>query len=108
RAPCVARGSVHGADARRGRVQGVRGLSSVAARAVPPLAFKGKVTQARVVVSEWTKLHSLRSTRWSLGVAVLLTIGLPLLFAAVPSSHWWRMSAYEHADWYKIVSTLAG
>ena len=39
----------------------------------------GRVTQARVVVlSEWTKLRSLRSTRWSLLVAVVLTIGLPL------------------------------
>ena len=32
----------------------------------------GRVTQARVVVSEWTKLISLRSTRWSLIVAVVL------------------------------------
>ena len=42
-----------------------------------------KVTQARVVVSEWTKLRSLRSTLWSLLVAVVFTIGLPALFAAV-------------------------
>ena len=48
----------------------------------------GRVTQARVALSEWTKLHSLRSTRWSLLVGIVLTIGLPLLFAAVTSSHW--------------------
>ena len=40
------------------------------------------MTQGRVARSEWTKLHSLRSTRWSLLVAVVLAIGLPLLFAA--------------------------
>ena len=57
-------------------------MSSVAERRVRAAAHgAGKVTQARVVVSEWTKLHSLRSTRWSLLVAVVLTIGLPLLFA---------------------------
>ena len=39
-------------------------MSSTAATvSVPRLREHGRVTQARVVVSEWTKLHSLRSTR---------------------------------------------
>jgi ABC-2 type transport system permease protein len=83
-------------------------MSSVAAPAVPPLTLKGKVTQAHVVVSEWTKLHSLRSTRWSLGVAVLLTIGFPLLFAAVTSSHWGSMGPHERADRNPLDIALAG
>ena len=64
---------------RDGRAGGGRGMSSSVAPVVtvPRLAVVGKVTQMRVVVSEWTKLHSLRSTRWSLLVAVVLTIGLP-------------------------------
>jgi hypothetical protein len=33
--------------------------------AVPRLTSSGRVTQLRVALSEWTKLHSLRSTRWS-------------------------------------------
>jgi ABC-2 type transport system permease protein len=45
-----------------------------------------KVTQARVVVSEWTKLRTVRSTLWSLGVAILLTAGLPLLVALIRTS----------------------
>ena len=65
---------------------------------VPRLAVTGKVTQMRVVVSEWTKLHSLRSTRWSLAVAVILTIGLPLLFATIVGSHWAHMSPQERAN----------
>ena len=32
-------------------------------------------------VSEWTKLRSVRSTRWSLLVATVLTIGFPILAA---------------------------
>jgi hypothetical protein len=42
-----------------------------------------RVTQPRVVLSEWTKLRSLRSTLWSLGVAALLTVGLPTLVAFI-------------------------
>ena len=65
---------------------------------VPPLERKGKVTQARVALSEWTKLYSLRSTRWSLVVASLLTIGFPLIFATVLSSRWDHLSPHERAD----------
>jgi ABC-2 type transport system permease protein len=65
---------------------------------IPPLASHGRVTQLRVAVSEWTKLHSLRSTRWSLLVAVVLTIGLPCLFAAILSSRWGHLSPGERAD----------
>jgi hypothetical protein len=44
---------------------------------------------------------SLRSTRWSLLVAVVLTIGLPLLVATVISSHWSHLSPLEQADRYQ-------
>ena len=69
-------------------------MSSVA---LPRSAFRGKVTQARVVVSEWTKLRSVRSTRWSLLVATVLTIGFPILAASVISSHWGHRSPGERA-----------
>jgi ABC-2 type transport system permease protein len=73
-------------------------------RAVPT----GRVTQARVAFSEWTKLHSLRSTRWSLGAGVLLTIALPVVFSAVTSSHWGSMSPHERADRHPLDIALAG
>jgi hypothetical protein len=75
---------------------------------LPTLTTPGRVTQARVVRSEWTKLATLRSTRWSLFVAVLLTIGLPLLFAAVTSSHWGSMSPQERANRHPLDIALAG
>jgi ABC-2 type transport system permease protein len=65
--------------------------------AVPSLARVGKVTQARVVLSEWTKLRSLRSTRWSLLAATVLTIGLPALFAAILAARWGHLSPQERA-----------
>ena len=83
-------------------------MNAVAQPVVPALGFAGRVTQARVIVSEWTKLHSLRSTRWSLLVAVVLTIGLPAVFAAVTSSHWAHMSPHDRADRHPLDIALAG
>jgi hypothetical protein len=81
---------------------------SAAVPAIPRLGTTGRLTQARVIRSEWTKLHSLRSTRWSLVVAVVLTIGLPAVFAAVTSSHWGSMSPHERADRHPLDIALAG
>jgi ABC-type transport system involved in multi-copper enzyme maturation permease subunit len=75
---------------------------------LPRLPHNGRVTQARVALSEWTKLRSLRSTRWSLLAGLLLTIGFPLLFAAVTSSHWGSMNAHERADRHPLDIALAG
>jgi ABC-2 type transport system permease protein len=75
---------------------------------LPRAAHAGKVTQARVIVSEWTKLYSLRSTRWSLSAGFVLTILLPVIFAAVTSSHWGTMSPHERADRHPLDIALAG
>src|SRR5690349_24207141 len=76
--------------------------------ALPRLERAGRVTQLRVLRSEWTKLVSVRSTGWSLLAAVFLTIGLPMLFAAVTSSHWGSMSPHERADRHPLDIALAG
>ncbi|MDX6400434.1 MAG: hypothetical protein QOF27_1040, partial [Gaiellaceae bacterium] len=47
--------------------------------ALPRVPHTGKVTQLRVFRSEWTKLRSVRSTRWSLLAAVGFTIGIAAL-----------------------------
>ncbi len=75
---------------------------------LPRLAHTGRVTQARVIASEWTKLHSLRSTKWSLFAGAFLTILLPIAFAAVTSSHWGAMSPHERADRHPLDIALAG
>jgi ABC-2 type transport system permease protein len=75
---------------------------------IPSVGPGVRVTQARVALSEWTKLHSLRSTRWSLLVAIVLTIGLPCLFAAVVGSHWAHMNPHERADRHPLDVALAG
>ena len=45
-----------------------------------------RVTQARVLLSEWTKFRSLRSTVSTLLIAVVLMIGLGAMFAAITAN----------------------
>jgi hypothetical protein len=66
--------------------------------ALPRLEPAGRVTVPRVLLSEWTKLRSVRSTVWSLLVAVVFTIGLPSLFSAILANRWAHMSPAEQAD----------
>jgi ABC-type transport system involved in multi-copper enzyme maturation permease subunit len=40
-----------------------------------------RVTQARTIVSEWIKFRSLRSTLWSILIALLISVGLGILFS---------------------------
>jgi ABC-type transport system involved in multi-copper enzyme maturation permease subunit len=81
---------------------------SAAAPSVPHLDTTGRVTFPRVLVSEWTKFRSVRSTAWTLGIGVLLTIGFPVLFAFVTSSHWGQMSASDRASRSPLDIALAG
>jgi ABC-2 type transport system permease protein len=82
--------------------------SATAVVTIPRLEGRGRVTQARVVLSEWTKFVSLRSTRWSLGVGFLLTIAFPIIFATVTATHWAHMSAQDRADRHPLDIALAG
>ncbi len=59
-------------------------LQTQGAGALPTL----RVTQARVIRSEITKLVSLRSTRWSMLVAAVAMAGLGILIAAVRMANW--------------------
>jgi len=68
----------------------------------------GRVAFHRVLLSEWTKLRSVRSTKWSLVVGFLLTIAFPVIFAFVTSSHWGTMSPHERADRHPLDVALAG
>jgi hypothetical protein len=67
-----------------------------------------RVTQLRVFASEWTKLRSLRSTRWTMLVTVVLTIGLPLLGAVITDTHWAHMSASDRAGRHPLDLALFG
>jgi len=68
----------------------------------------GRVTQARVVRSEWTKLWSLRSTRWALLAAVVAMAGLGILISAVQMAHWNQMSPDDRASFDPVDVSVGG
>ena len=78
------------------------------AHRIPRLEHAGRVTQLRVFASEWTKLRSVRSTKWSLFAAFVLTIGLSALAAAIVSHHWPHMTARDRADFHPLDISLVG
>jgi len=71
-------------------------------------SFAGRVTQRRVLRSEWTKLWSLRSTRWSLLFAFAAMAGLGPLIAAVTMAHWNRIDAHDRITFDPINTALGG
>lgn len=70
--------------------------------------FRGKVTQARVVRSEWTKFWTLRSTRWSLLAAVVAMVLLGIGFAIVQMSRWSSMAPGDRSRFDSIDQAVGG
>ncbi len=67
-----------------------------------------KVTQGRVLRSEWTKFRSLRSTIWTLLTAVVLTIGISAIISAVDASRYKGMSPADKATFNPVGTSLGG
>jgi ABC-2 type transport system permease protein len=75
------------------------------ARAADPVL---KVTQARVLLSEFTKFRTVRSTVWTLLVAVVLMIGISALFSAVTASQYHTFDAADRATFNPVSISLSG
>ncbi|WP_374969258.1 ABC transporter permease subunit [Terrabacter sp. BE26] len=82
--------------------------ATAGARERPSAAAPKKVTQARVVLSEWTKLRSLRSTVFSMLAAVVFILGLAVLVPSVTVAHWPPHNAREAAGFDPTSRSLAG
>jgi ABC-2 type transport system permease protein len=67
-----------------------------------------KVTQGRVLASEWIKLRSLRSTMYTLLAAIVMTIGLGMLFSGVMANRWSRLDPPELARFDPTGVSLRG
>lgn len=67
-----------------------------------------RVTQIRVIRSEWTKLWSLRSTRWTLLVAILGMAGLGPLIATIQMNRWNQMGPGDRLHFNPINTGLGG
>jgi hypothetical protein len=87
-------------------------MSAVLIPAVPtPAAARRpalRVTQGRVLLSEFTKFRTLRSTMWTLLAAVVLMIGLAALFSAVTASQYHTFNALQRADFNPVTTSLNG
>ncbi|MDT4981936.1 MAG: type transport system permease protein [Pseudonocardiales bacterium] len=75
---------------------------------VTPRIAGMKVTQWRVIQSEWTKFRSLRSSLITLLVAVLLTVGLGALISGVVAANWADVKPGEKASFNAIDTSLSG
>jgi hypothetical protein len=73
-----------------------------------PDAPRGRVTQARVLHSEWIKLRTLRSTFYTLLAAMVALIGFGVLFCAVTANRWPHMGASERAHFDPALTSLRG
>jgi ABC-2 type transport system permease protein len=81
--------------------------STAAQRRVTP-ATRGRVTQLGVFRSEWTKLYSLRSTRYALLATAIMTIGFGIIATAVTVSRWATMSVADKATFDPLSTSLLG
>jgi ABC-2 type transport system permease protein len=66
------------------------------------------VTLAGVLRSEWTKLWTLRSTRWSLLFAFVAMAGLGPLVAAVQMSRWPQLQPHDRLTYDSINTAVGG
>jgi ABC-2 type transport system permease protein len=77
--------------------------------AVPAVATTGgRLSQLHIVRSEWTKLRSVRSTRWALAATLLLIIGIGLIVCLTYASRWPHLSASDRASFHALSSNLGG
>jgi len=67
-----------------------------------------KVTQGRVLLSEFTKFRSLRSTMWTLLAGVVLMTGLGALFSGVTASQYHTFTWAERAAFNPVTTSLNG
>jgi ABC-type transport system involved in multi-copper enzyme maturation permease subunit len=84
-------------------------MSAITALPLPRTrTHTGRVTQARVALSEWTKLRTLRSTRYALLAGVAMTIGFAIIPALVNANRWSSMSFIDKASFRPLETSLIG
>lgn len=81
---------------------------SITPMSLPRTPSGGRVSQLRVVLSEWTKFRSLRSTRYTLLATVGLTVGLALAAAILVVSQRGTMTAASKATFQPLNVSLVG
>ena len=83
-------------------------LTSAATTPAPARVPALRVTRGRVLLSEFTKFRSLRSTMWTLLAAVVLMIGLGALFSGANASQYHTRTAAAMAGFNPVTTSLTG
>ena len=83
-------------------------MSATTLQRPAPVEAHLKVTQRRILVSEWIKMRSLRSTVWTLIVAIGLTIGIGVLVGLIFHANWSHLRPEEKARFNPTEDTLRG
>lgn len=68
----------------------------------------GRYGIAGLLRSEWAKLRTVRSTMWTLGITLLLGIGIGAIATAETRAHWSTMSPGSRAGFDPISTSLIG
>jgi ABC-type transport system involved in multi-copper enzyme maturation permease subunit len=82
----------------------IDGASAKLNTALPP----GRYGIPDLLRSEWTKLRSVRSTMWTLGITIVLGIGVSVLATAETRSHWLTTSPASQQGFDPISTNLIG
>ena len=80
------------------------GSGQVMHKALPP----GRYRISGLLRSEWTKLRTVRSTMWTLGVTIVLGIGISALATAETRAHWATTSHGDRLSFDPISTSLIG
>lgn len=85
-------------------------MSATTAPVLPTRADRSdeRVTLPRVIRSEWTKLWTLRSTRWSLFLAFIAQAGLGPLIAVIEMARWSHLTLQDRLTINPIDHSLGG
>ena len=71
-------------------------------------ARSGHYKFSGLLASEWTKLRTVRSTMWTLGLTILIGVVLGALVTGVTRANWATMSPAKRAGYDPIGSSLTG
>jgi hypothetical protein len=75
---------------------------------VTPKRPEGHYRASGSLRSEWTKLHTVRSTVWTLVTLVVASIGVSILASAETASHWATISAADKVGYDPTNLSLSG
>jgi hypothetical protein len=73
-------------------------------KALPP----GRYGFFDLVKSEWTKIRTVRSTMWTIGVTIVLGIGIGALVTALTRAHWNSMDIGQRLTFDPTANSLIG